>query len=43
MDERIEAVEARSNVATVTTQRRLLIFRANTGSWEERRRKIHRR
>ncbi len=41
--ERIESVEARSNIATVTTQHRLLIFRANTGSWEVRRREIHRR
>ena len=28
--------EAESNVATVTTSRRLLIFRTPTGSWEIR-------
>jgi hypothetical protein len=29
-------VEAESNLATVTTDRRLLVFRTPTGSWEIR-------
>jgi hypothetical protein len=29
-------VEARSNLATVTTNRRVLIFRAPSGAWSER-------
>jgi len=37
----IEAVSAESNLATLTAGRRLLIFRATTGSWEERSRDLH--
>ena len=34
--ERLESVSPRTNLVTVRTNRRLLIFRAPTGSWEER-------
>jgi hypothetical protein len=34
--ERIEALAAFADHATLTTSRRLLIFRSTTGSWEER-------
>jgi hypothetical protein len=39
--DQIEAVTAESNLATLTIGRRVLIFRATTGSWEERRRDLH--
>jgi hypothetical protein len=38
--ETIESVKASANFATVTTDRRVLIFRSPTGSWEERRRTL---
>ena len=41
LKERLESVDATANVATVTTDRRVLIFRAPFASWEERRRKLH--
>jgi len=41
LNERLESVNADSNLATVTTDRRVLIFRAPSGSWEERRRTLH--
>src|SRR3990172_8006270 len=34
--EAFEALVAAANLATLTTSRRILIFRAETGSWEER-------
>ena len=34
----IEAVSADSNLVTLTGVKRVLIFRATTGTWEERRR-----
>ncbi len=40
LQERLESVDATATVATVTTQRRVLIFRAPFGSWEERNRKL---
>ncbi len=40
LEERLEAVEAASNLVTVTTQRRVLIFRGPFGSWEEKRRQL---
>ena len=40
--EQIESVVAKSNLVTVTTNRRLLIFRSPTGSWEERNLEIQR-
>ena len=33
----LESVEAASNLATVRTSRRLLTFRAPSGSWSEKR------
>jgi hypothetical protein len=36
--ERIADVSTRSNVATVQTDQRVLVFRAPTGTWAERRR-----
>jgi hypothetical protein len=36
LGERIERIEFESNFATVTTDRRLLIFRTPFGSWEVR-------
>lgn len=36
LNDQIESVSAESNVATLTGARRILIFRATTGSWEER-------
>ena len=44
-DERVDAIaacliRAESNLATLIGERRLLIFRATTGSWEERPRKL---
>jgi hypothetical protein len=41
LGDQIEAVTAESNVATLTAGRRVLIFRATTGSWEERLRDLH--
>jgi hypothetical protein len=41
LGDQVEAVSAESNLATLTFGRRLLIFRATTGSWEERTRKLH--
>jgi len=38
--ERIEGITAKANLVTVRTQRRLLIFRATTGSWESRSRTL---
>jgi hypothetical protein len=38
--ERIESLDAVANVATLQTSDRLLIFRGETASWEERRRTI---
>jgi hypothetical protein len=40
LGDQIEAVTAESNLATLTAGRRLLIFRATTGSWEERSRDL---
>ena len=40
LTDRIEAVTAESNLATLTTNRRVLIFRATTGTWEERSRDL---
>jgi hypothetical protein len=37
----IEALSAESNVATLTAGSRVLIFRATTGTWEERSRDLH--
>jgi hypothetical protein len=37
LNERYEGTDAVANTATVRTSRRLLIFRAPTGTWEERR------
>lgn len=39
--ERLERVSAGSTLATVRTSRRVLVFRAGTASWGERRREIH--
>ena len=36
LGESIERVEAESNLATITTSRRLLVFRTPSGSWEIR-------
>ena len=36
----IESLSAESNLATLTSNRRVLIFRSTTGSWEERRREL---
>jgi hypothetical protein len=41
LGDQIEAVTAESNLATLTAGRRVLIFRATTGSWEERTRDLH--
>lgn len=38
--ERLEGVDTRSALATVTTSRRLLVFRAASGSWSEQRREL---
>jgi hypothetical protein len=38
--ERIESVTANANFATLTTHRRVLIFRSPTGTWEETRRAL---
>ncbi len=40
LGDQIEAVTAESNLATLTSGRRVLIFRATTGSWEERSRNL---
>jgi hypothetical protein len=40
LGDQIEAISAESNLATLTVPRRLLIFRATTGTWEERSRKL---
>jgi hypothetical protein len=37
LKERIESISAKSDIVTITTNRRLLIFRSPTGSWEVRR------
>jgi len=37
----IEGLAIESNIATLTLGSQLLIFRATTGSWEERSRKLH--
>jgi hypothetical protein len=34
--ERIQSITTAANLATLTTNRRVLIFRAPTGTWEER-------
>jgi hypothetical protein len=36
LNDPIESVTADSNFATLISERRLLTFRATTGSWEER-------
>ncbi len=41
LGDEIEGVAAESNVATLTSNRRILIFRATTGTWEERRRRLN--
>ena len=40
LTERIETVTADSNLATLISKKRLLIFRATSGSWEERERDL---
>jgi len=40
LNDRIEAVSAESNLVTLTGDRRILIFRATTGTWEERARDV---
>jgi len=37
LNEQVVSLSVRANVATLRTSDRLLIFRANTGTWEERR------
>jgi hypothetical protein len=37
LKERIESISAKSDIVIITTNRRLLIFRSPTGSWEEKR------
>ena len=41
LKDQIETVTAESNIATLTGDKRILIFRATTGTWEERARKLH--
>jgi len=41
LGERIESFVAKANLVTLTTARRILIFRAPTGGWEERGRDLH--
>jgi len=41
LHERIESMVANANLVTITTPHRILIFRANTGDWEERNRDLH--
>jgi hypothetical protein len=41
LKDQIESVTAESNIATLTGARRILIFRATTGRWEERARALH--
>ncbi len=41
LTDQIESVTAESNLATLTARHRVLIFRATTGSWEERLRDLH--
>jgi hypothetical protein len=41
LKDQIESVSAESNIATLTGGRRILIFRATTGTWEERARELH--
>jgi hypothetical protein len=41
LKERIESISAKSDIVTVTTNRRLLIFRSPTGTWEEKRLNLH--
>ena len=41
LKERIESIDARANLVTLTTDRRLLVFRSPSGSWEERRRQLN--
>jgi hypothetical protein len=40
LGDQIESVTAESNLATLTAGRRVLIFRATTGTWEERSRNL---
>ncbi len=40
INEQIESITADSNLATLVSPHRLLIFRATTGSWEERARNL---
>jgi hypothetical protein len=40
VSERIESITASANIATLTTDRRILIFRTPTSTWEERRRDL---
>jgi hypothetical protein len=41
LGERAESFVAKANLVTLTTARRILIFRAPTGDWEERGRDLH--
>lgn len=41
LSERVESLSAAANLATLATTHRLLTFRANTGTWEERRLDLH--
>lgn len=38
LKDQLESVSAESNIATLTSNRQILIFRATTGTWEERNR-----
>jgi hypothetical protein len=40
LGDRFESLQAESNLATLTGERRLLVFRATTGTWEERARTL---
>lgn len=41
LGERAESLVAKANLVTLTTPRRILIFRGPTGAWEERDRSLH--
>jgi hypothetical protein len=41
LEERLESVLARDTLATIRTNRRILVFSGPTGSWTEQRRKIN--
>ncbi len=41
LHEQLESVTALASIATVTTSKRVLVFRGRTGGWQERQKRLN--